>query len=238
NMVAAQFPNHSWYLYDAYKLLMFNLREAYNSKNNEALEQMVRIFRFFNKTEDPLQVIQTQWPSRYGLPYLPEIYKYSMMDLLDHIYDVCDCKHLLAINEPNPAYNILSCKAGCQTFAVISKEIGINTNGNQAPPSPSRALSTVPPSPSRARTLSPSVPRSRRSILQQYDMNDKAGDIAEYQEDRDEFIQTVAQALSKLYEVSTRLSTIIIDQSTMFDYQLLTLIRSNHVSIFNMVNLI
>lgn len=105
---AGQYPDRSWPLYDAYKLLMFllmDLADAVNAlqkagvkdPNHEKMKHLLfslsvgeRIFRWFNKTDTVEQVLNDQWENRFALPLDQYTSQFRLKDLINHVSGVWD----------------------------------------------------------------------------------------------------------------------------------------------------
>lgn len=103
-----------WPLHDAYKLLMFSAETLRVSGSNpKVLEEIQKIFRFFNKKETIQYAAKEQRKFYYGLPRMQSNKNLNVYDLIDFIEDYCDVEDILT-NEPK--LPILSCGSRCLTY--------------------------------------------------------------------------------------------------------------------------
>jgi hypothetical protein len=110
----------AWPLHDAYKLLMFTGWYLLQQQrvNRPVVATIEKIFRFFNKTEPFLEVIEKQRRHYFGMPLLEANANYTIQMLLTHIRTVCDTSRVI---ETVPTYPILECTS-CYTFTGAYKE--------------------------------------------------------------------------------------------------------------------
>lgn len=127
----AIFGDKPWPLHDAYKFLMFLIMDAHEAKNDIALSVLTKIFRFFNKEEDPIALSRytinerdttTQWPQRFALPYIPKATKFSLDDLLDFLMTELNHKDIIFTSKP-ARLQALRC-SNCTTFFGALKLMG------------------------------------------------------------------------------------------------------------------
>lgn len=64
--------NSSWVLHDAYKLMMFSLRDAVKTKNIDVMNVIAEIFPFFNSQDDVYQALEDQKSLYYSYPMTQE----------------------------------------------------------------------------------------------------------------------------------------------------------------------
>lgn len=111
------FPMH-----DAYKLLLWSMKTA--SKSNHAIfKDMVKIFRFFNKTDDPQIVVQEQSKTYFYLPNSGEQTKLTHYDLTRYIRSNIATPFILT--HPNQ-YPTLGCSSMvCPSNSQAIQNIGM-----------------------------------------------------------------------------------------------------------------
>ena len=117
---ASIFPNRSWIIYDAYRLLMDCLRDAYNEQNKGVIREISKIFKFFNKTDDPVQFLLDGVPGM--LPLIDKTENLQLDDLIIYIRSVCNCNF---INKNPTSDPILDCDSLCATEEKILSDIGL-----------------------------------------------------------------------------------------------------------------
>lgn len=117
------FPEESWPMHDAYKLLSFLLWDAHSANNREVVREATKIWRYFNATEDPLDVLPTQFQLRYSLPPTDKTKNMSLDSLLTHIMAVSDTSFLRPIPGDEP---ILWCDNMCLETLEALKRIGLD----------------------------------------------------------------------------------------------------------------
>jgi hypothetical protein len=109
-----------WPLHDAYKLLMFSALALITSKiNDKVLNEIRKIFRFFNGKETLEDAVKLQRKSYYSLPKTDKTAKFSILDLIIHIRENCNVSDIL-LDNPSPLYPILECTT-CSTFVGTMK---------------------------------------------------------------------------------------------------------------------
>ena len=121
------YPYRSWIMHDMYKFLMFCLSAAIKNNNQSVIREAIKIFRFFNYTEDVVVAVNEQLPLFFSFPLTETTSKLSINDLASHIRSVCDCDF---INIDSNSYPILDCEKICLTENEILSQIGINLNGS------------------------------------------------------------------------------------------------------------
>lgn len=119
------FSYRSWIMHDLYKLLMFCMMGAIRSNNQSVLNETIKIFRFFNKTEDPILAVNSQFDSRFALPLNQITNSLSIGDLASYIRLTCDCSF---IGPKDNDILTLNCETICVTESTILTNIGINPN--------------------------------------------------------------------------------------------------------------
>lgn len=90
------FPDRSWPLFDAYKLLMFCLLEAHQHNNQSVILEATKLFRFFNPSESVSEAISLQLPNYFCLPLTPELENITLDMYIDYIKRVCNCDFLIS----------------------------------------------------------------------------------------------------------------------------------------------
>jgi hypothetical protein len=110
----AVYPNRSFILYDAYKLLCFCMetmnkvnRETGQSYNRKGYLEAAKILKFFNSSETPEEVLFRQSAHYYMSPYTIRVLMKNIDDLILHIRTVYDCSSFLGSFNPN--IPILAC---------------------------------------------------------------------------------------------------------------------------------
>ena len=113
--------DRSFPMHDAYKLLMWSMRSAYES-NRSIFKDMSKIFRFFNQTDNPDIVVQEQRQTYFYIPGTPQLLKLTHFDLINYIKKKVKTPFILI--HPNQ-YPIL----GCSGMVCPSKENTIRNIG-------------------------------------------------------------------------------------------------------------
>ena len=116
----------SWIIHDVYKLLMFCMMAALRHNNQSVLTEIIKIFRFFNHTEDPIVAINSQAPVLFAFPLTDLTNNLSINELASHIRRVCDCDFISPSRSNDP---ILDCERICLTENTILTKIGMDPNG-------------------------------------------------------------------------------------------------------------
>lgn len=114
------FPNRSWIIYDAYRLLMDCLVDAYNERNEEVIMEISKIFKFFNTIDDPIQFLLNRVPGM--LPLIDKTENLQLDDLIIHIRSVCNCDFINSNPTSDP---ILDCESLCATEEEILSDVGL-----------------------------------------------------------------------------------------------------------------
>ena len=117
---ASIFPNRSWVIYDAYRLLLDCLRDAYNEKNTGVIKEIRKIFKFFNTINDPVQFLVDGVPGM--LPLIDKTENLKLDDLIIYIRSVCNCDFINSNPTSDP---ILNCESLCATEEQILEEVGL-----------------------------------------------------------------------------------------------------------------
>lgn len=135
----AMFNDKPWPLHDAYKLLMFMLQASIIQNKPDVEAALTKIFRFFNKTEDPrlvttnakrdingrisYDVYGSQFdPARFALPYNDSTSKYTMKDLIYFVLEEFP-RVGIVLTQPPKGYNVLECTS-CMSFGQVARIIG------------------------------------------------------------------------------------------------------------------
>lgn len=120
------FPMH-----DVYKFLLFSALDVSESKNPNSgvlLENMGRIFTFWNTTENILDVVKSQWDRRYSLPYTPETRVLNLEAFILHMSKVCDMSSIVSTVH-NPNVKVLECSP-CYSLEGVLKKAGVSRTFN------------------------------------------------------------------------------------------------------------
>lgn len=126
------FSYRSNIMHDLYKLLMFCLMTSYKYENKSVISEAVKIFRFFNQTEDPISAINEQMIVRYAFPLNETTEIITINDLASYIRTTCNCDF---ITSTRTSYPILDCERMCHTEENLLTRIGVNPNGPIVAPS-------------------------------------------------------------------------------------------------------
>lgn len=101
-----------WPLHDAYKLLGFVALSLIKSRSNpKVLEEIRKIFTFFNKEErlEDAILAQDRYGTYFSLPKMKEIENFTILDLLDHILEVGDVGNVFSREPQHPVLECTSC---------------------------------------------------------------------------------------------------------------------------------
>lgn len=79
------FPNKSFPMFDAFKLLMFCAKATMDSKNASCFEGISRIIRFFNSSENVITFVNAMYNNLYSLPYTSRTANIMFSDLISYI---------------------------------------------------------------------------------------------------------------------------------------------------------
>lgn len=115
----------SWIMHDLYKFLMFCILGAYKNDNQSVLNDAIKIFRFFNSVEDPLEAVNTQAAILYSFPLTKETVTLTIDDLASHIRMVCNCDFINSTKTSDP---VLDCENMCYSSQETIDKIGMNLN--------------------------------------------------------------------------------------------------------------
>lgn len=127
-IVNAEFPDKSWPLHDAYKLLMFCAKTCMYTGNKDALVAIKSIYSFFSN--EPIETaVKAQWDQRYSLPYIEKTKNYTLMDLLDHIVSSLHGVEFV-LSKPNKPFQlpVLRCDSFCLSFSGALEKIKVPSN--------------------------------------------------------------------------------------------------------------
>lgn len=125
------YPERSWIMHDLYKFLMFSMLAAKNANNNEVFTEASKIFRYFNKIEDPAAALTAQQTVLYALPITDITDKFTIDDLARYIRSVCDCDFILPQQSAAP---VLDCERLCPTENAILTRIGMTPGASIGTP--------------------------------------------------------------------------------------------------------
>jgi hypothetical protein len=106
-----------WPLHDAYKVMCFIAHSLIKSRSNPTvLEEIRKIFTFFNKTETLEKAIMDQYKlgTYFSLPKLQDIAHFNVMHLITHILDVGNVGDIVT---SKPSHPVLECTS-CYSFAA------------------------------------------------------------------------------------------------------------------------
>jgi hypothetical protein len=110
---------------------MFCLMGAYQYNNEAVLREAIKLFRFFNRHEDPLSAVETQYQSRFAFPYTKDTAHLSADQLAVYIRHICDCSML---GPHRKEYPILDCEQVCLTQGEVFSRAGMKLG--EAPRAP------------------------------------------------------------------------------------------------------
>ena len=211
----------SWIMHDLYKLLMFCLMGASRNNNQGVFLEAIKIFRFFNHTEDPLVAVNAQSSIKFSFPLTESTNTLSINDLAVYIRSVCNCDFLNAQQTSNP---ILDCEKICLTEDAILAGIGMNPNGPLGTPG---------------------------DIFEAYDIltrlqnegreaeKKKMADDFEYTKCMKTHIDKMKSLYSDLVTVRSKLKLIDIGNMTVnevLNYKIMTIVRSMYVSVGEIID--
>lgn len=123
------YRDSSWWVHDAYKLLMFSMaysrgRFGSTTLNNSVFDQCVKLFRFFNKTETPEQALASQESLLYIIPQTKNTVLATIDNYIDYIKSVCDCSFISITPHKDTA--IMSCDGNfCLTMPESMSQVGL-----------------------------------------------------------------------------------------------------------------
>ncbi len=113
------FPYRSFIMYDIYKFLMYCMMEAAQHNNTPVYNECVKIFRYWNHSEDPMVAITNQLPYGFPFPYNEQTKDLTVVDFVKYVRDVCNCDFI----SPN-IKNLPVCN--CETLCLTEKEVLFN----------------------------------------------------------------------------------------------------------------
>uniref|UniRef100_A0A6C0AEG7 Protein kinase domain-containing protein n=1 Tax=viral metagenome TaxID=1070528 RepID=A0A6C0AEG7_9ZZZZ len=117
---------------DVYKLLCFSLMDMYYAKNFKCFNIISKLLKYFNKTEDPIEIIKRQEPGKtyYFLPYDEVTKNFNIDDFIQY------CRKFIFENDlEDPLYdqppedsNVINCEKYCKNFNEEMNIIGLDIN--------------------------------------------------------------------------------------------------------------
>lgn len=119
--------------YDIYKLLCFLLLDMQDRQKTVLYDRLLRLFRFFNKSESVSKVLEEQWDSRFSFPLMSEV-TLGFVDFIKHFEDVFSDVLSSIFSTTLPQGKVLS----CDNFQCLSPE-GIRAQIEKSP-SPIKTL--------------------------------------------------------------------------------------------------
>lgn len=116
----------SYYLHDAYKLLCFSMKCAFDNEHRFLFQSMIPIFRFFNSINDPIDAIVRQSELNYFLPPIGKFPNMTIFDLTKYIRSILATPFLHQTR--NEETIILNCKESnlCLNTSEIEAQIKVN----------------------------------------------------------------------------------------------------------------
>lgn len=117
------FPDRSFIIFDLYKLLMFSFRNAVIAKNQDVINNCVKLFKFFNSSENPSNALEKQYALRYSFPYNDQTKNISIDDFARYIKNNFDTSFIKSSKFNIP---VLDCSKMCLSEKATYSEIGIN----------------------------------------------------------------------------------------------------------------
>jgi len=115
--------NRAFPMHDAYKFLCFSLNQMLDN-DDEKFNYISPILNFFNKTDDPRDIIEEQVGRRYDLPPLDELVNTSLLELTAYIRS--------KFNIPNftskAKGDIISCRGQCTSETQIIADLDSKNN--------------------------------------------------------------------------------------------------------------
>lgn len=121
------YPDRPHPFHDAYKLLMFTMLGAWEAQNQSVVDEVIKVYDFFNQKDDPFKSTDEQFdPSRYAIPIHFTKGK-TLFDLTSYIRSRCDCSFI----DREPAnVDILACIDRCPTASSIFSQVGLDKKAN------------------------------------------------------------------------------------------------------------
>lgn len=209
-MHTSQFPDRDWPLQDAYKFLLFIMRDMDESGNRDGFALAAQIFRFFNKTEDPHLALKEQWDNKYILPLTNESGRYTLMDLLDYIMtNVYGATDLLSpANKVHADIPVLACNSYCSSFASVAADVVHKV----------------------------SIPRTFPQYYEMSMMDPKAyvDKDFDYAKAREWFISSLRYTVDTLSSYSSKAATVSLTSDTVIDYRFLMSMKSARNNLFHL----
>lgn len=217
------YPDRSWIMHDAYKFLMFCMEDSLN-KNRGVFNETVKIFAYFNQTEDPVTALDNQIPLNFSFPLIPETASMNIDDLARHIRTVCDCSFINAKLSPE---HILECEGICPTERDILNRIGLDPDGQI--PVPNDILDFFDLI-SLLRIEGNKMDEER--IIEQFDYENIMADYLDMVDDK------VKELNALSYELESKLSLLSVNDVDLSDYGQSAEIRSIYALIAKIVDLV
>lgn len=127
DVLGARFNDRSWPMHDAYKMLCFLIQRANEAENREVVDALTKIFKFFNTTDNPIDIVQyeglkSQWKSRFAIPPLPRFKDFNLRSLILFVIDNFKEYPVLSSSPPSGS-KILQCTS-CLTFKSVARISG------------------------------------------------------------------------------------------------------------------
>ena len=214
------FSYRSWIMHDLYKLLMFSILAALRSKNNSVYTEAYKIFRFFNKLEDPTSAIQQESFLSFSFPLNDYTNNFTIDNLALHIKSVCECDFISKVRSTDP---ILNCEKMCLTEGEFLNEIGLNS-----------AIG-VPDNIIEFYDIMVRLQNEGREIEK-----DTIARAFPYQRRMNEHINKTKELIRDLIEVRSKLKLVNVGDMTLdqvLNYNTMTIVRSMYISIAAIIDM-
>ena len=119
------YPNRSFPMFDAYKLLLFSMRTMRENGNIESYKGCELLLRFFNSTEPIDEIVDKQRATYYVLPIVAQNATASIFDYTTYIRSVYPTPFL--VTDPSNI-RVLGCMGTdiCLSFEETVKRIGLD----------------------------------------------------------------------------------------------------------------
>lgn len=126
----AIYPNKSFPIYDAFKLLMFCGLDTLQANNMTCFEGISRIIRFFNSSEDIPTFINNMYSNLFSLPYTSKTANVTLIDLIAYIRDVIPEYQEVVTTRVLRNSFILGCmgKTVCISSEDTIKDLGLSSD--------------------------------------------------------------------------------------------------------------
>lgn len=228
----AAFNDKPWPLHDAYKLLMFMIQYSILQNRPEAEAALTKIFRFFNKKEDPRNIttktyvdnfgktvrneLGLQWDSRFALPYNENTSKHTILELVYFILKEFP-RIGIVFTQPPKGYNILECTS-CLSFNQVARIVG--------------AAEPIPKPKTFFHLYDAAMLESRLG-------QDKFNQIIksfDYPTAKDEFMRKVKNLLTDITTMSSVVTHIDLQPGNVFDPVSVLNVRRNNELIYKMID--